>query len=216
MEFTQLIAQRYSCKNFGAGKVDAAALHTILEAGRLAPTAKNTQEQRIYVVQSEEGLAKIDAATPCRYGAPVCLVVAYDKNHTFTYPGERMNSGMEDAAIVATHLLLGAANAGVDSCWVNFFDPDKLAKALGLPENEEIVMLLDLGHAAEGAGPLPNHSSRKPLSETVTFLYITGMQKSPRTLVFRPTCGGLCFIPVFSSAGGRYPANPDLHAPDRG
>ena len=61
MEFTQLIAQRYSCKNFGAGRVDAAALHTILEAGRLAPTAKNTQEQRIYVVQSEEGLAKIDA-----------------------------------------------------------------------------------------------------------------------------------------------------------
>ena len=53
MEFTQLIAQRYSCKNFGAGKVDAAALHTILEAGRLAPTAKNAQEQRIYVVQSE-------------------------------------------------------------------------------------------------------------------------------------------------------------------
>ena len=140
MEFTQLIAQRYSCKNFGTGKVDAAALHTILEAGRLAPTAKNTQEQRIYVIQSEEGLAKIDAAPPCRYGAPVCLVVAYDKNHTFTYPGERMNSGMEDAAIVATHLLLGAANAGVDSCWVNFFDPDKLAKALGLPENEEIVI----------------------------------------------------------------------------
>lgn len=55
MEFTQLIAQRYSCKNFGTGKVDAAALHIILEAGRLAPTAKNTQEQRIYVVQSEEG-----------------------------------------------------------------------------------------------------------------------------------------------------------------
>ena len=37
MEFTQLIAQRYSCKNFGAGKVDAAALHTILEAGRWHP-----------------------------------------------------------------------------------------------------------------------------------------------------------------------------------
>ena len=64
MEFTQLIAQRYSCKNFGAGKVDAAALHTILEAGRLAPTAKNTQEQRIYVIQSEEGLAKIDVPPP--------------------------------------------------------------------------------------------------------------------------------------------------------
>ena len=183
MEFTQLIAQRYSCKNFGAGKVDAAALHTILEAGRLAPTAKNTQEQRLYVVPSEEEatanavgklskeeiLEKPDRGPPCRYGAPTCLVVAFDKNSVFTYPGGKRDSGVEDAAIVATHLLLGAANAGVDSCWVNFFDPDKLAKALGLPENEEIVMLLDLGHAAEGAGPLPNHSSRKPLSETVTF-----------------------------------------------
>ena len=66
--------------------------------------------------------------------------------------------------------LLGAANAGIDSCWVNFFDPDKLAKALGLPENEEILMLLDLGFAAEGVTPLPNHSARKPLTETVRYL----------------------------------------------
>ncbi len=198
MEFTQLIAQRYSCKNFGAGRVDAAALHTILEAGRLAPTAKNTQEQRIYVVQSEEGLAKIDAATPCRYGAPICLVVAYDKNHTFTYTGERMTSGMENATIEATHLFLGAANAGVDSCWVNFFDPDKLAKALGLPENEEIVMLLDLGHAAEGAGPLPNHSSRKPLSETGTFLKPSqGCKKAPARW-FSGQHAGACVLFQFS------------------
>lgn len=31
-------------------------------------------------------------------------------------------------------------------------------------------MLLDLGFAAEGAGPLPNHGSRKPLAETVSYL----------------------------------------------
>ena len=171
MEFTEVVRSRYSCKNFDAGKaVDAAKLTEILEAGRVAPTAKNFQEQKIYVIQSAEGLAKIDKATPCRYNAPPCLVVAFDRTNVFTYPGGRRDSGVEDATIVATHMILAAANAGVDSCWVNFFDPDKLAKALGLPENEEIVMLLDLGHAAEGAGPLPNHSSRKPLSETVTFL----------------------------------------------
>lgn len=171
MEFTEVVRNRYSCKNFDAGKaVDAAKLTEILEAGRVAPTAKNFQEQKIYVIQSAEGLAKIDKATPCRYNAPTCLVVAFDRTNVFTYPGGRRDSGVEDATIVAAHMILAAANAGVDSCWVNFFDPDKLAKALGLPENEEIVMLLDLGHAAEGAGPLPNHSSRKPLSETVTFL----------------------------------------------
>ena len=77
---------------------------------------------------------------------------------------------MEDASIVATHLMLAAANAGVDSCWLNFFDPDKLAQALGLPENEEILMILDLGFAAEGVTPLPNHNARKPLTETVRYL----------------------------------------------
>ena len=170
MEFTEVIKNRYSCKKYDGSPVSAEQLNEILEAGRVAPTAKNLQEQRIYVVQSEEGLAKIDAATPCRYGAPVVLVVAFDKNNVFTYPGGKRDSGIEDASIVATHLMLAAANAGVDSCWLNFFDPDALAKALGLPENEEILMLLDLGHAAEGAGPLANHASRKELAETVSYL----------------------------------------------
>lgn len=85
-------------------------------------------------------------------------------------PGGKRDSGVEDASIVATHLMLAAANAGVDSCWLNFFDPDKLAQALGLPENEEILMILDLGFAAEGVTPLPNHSARKPLTETVRYL----------------------------------------------
>ena len=57
----------------------------------------------------------------------------------------------------------------MDSCWLNRFDPDAAKERLGLPENEELLMLLDLGYAAEGTGPLPNHESRKPLSETVTY-----------------------------------------------
>ena len=95
--------------------------------------------------------------------------MAFDKNHVFTYPGEKRDSGVEDASIVATHMMLAAANAGVDSCWLNFFDPDKAAKELSLPENEEVLMILDLGYAAEGVGPLPNHASRKPLEETVVY-----------------------------------------------
>lgn len=40
--------------------MDKEALQAILEAGRMAPTAKDLQEQHIYVVQSKEGIAKID------------------------------------------------------------------------------------------------------------------------------------------------------------
>lgn len=170
MEFNEVVRNRYSCKKYSDRQVEPEKLTAILEAGRLAPTAKNLQEQHIYVLQSAEALAKIDEATPCRYGAPTVLVVAFDKNNVFTYPGEKRDSGVEDATIIATHLILATADEGVDSCWINYFDPEKLANILGLPENEEVLMVMDLGYAAEGAGPLPNHSSRKPLSETVTYL----------------------------------------------
>lgn len=170
MEFTDVVKNRYACKKYDGTQISAVQLDAILEAGRLAPTAKNLQGQRIYVVQSAEGLAKIDALTPCRYGAPTVLVVAYDKNSVFVFPGGKANSGEEDASIVATHMMLAAANAGVDSCWLNFFDPEAVAKTLNLPENEQVLMLLDLGHAAPDAGPLPNHTSRKPLAETVKYL----------------------------------------------
>ena len=169
MEFTQVVKNRYSCKKFSDRAVEPAKLEEILEAGRAAPTAKNLQEQRIYVVQSQAGREMIDRITPFRYGAPVCVIVAFDTQNMYTYPGGKRTSGVEDAAIVATHMLLAAANAGVDSCWLNCFDPDKLAKELNLPDNEEVLMILDLGYAAEDAAPLPNHFSRKALAETVSY-----------------------------------------------
>lgn len=170
MEFKELAKKRFSCKNFSDKKIDEDSLKYILECGRLAPTAKNNQEQHIYVATSEESLKKIDDCTPCRYGAPTVLVVTFDKNNVYHYPGDMRDSGIEDASIVATHLILGATDVEVNSCWVNFFDPDKLHAALGLPENEEILMILDLGYAADGAQPLRNHDSRKPLTDTVSYI----------------------------------------------
>lgn len=145
-------------------------MDAILEAGRLAPTAKNLQEQRVYVVQSENGLAKIDKITPCRYGAATVIAVAFNRDNVFTYPGEKRDSGIEDATIVATHMVLAAKAAGVDSCWINFFDPEIAAKELNLPENEEVLMLLDLGYPVEGTKPLATHNQRKEISETVTYM----------------------------------------------
>lgn len=170
MEFLKLAEKRYSCKKYSDRIVEDDKLTAILEAGRLAPTAKNLQEQHIYVATTDDALTKIDQCTPCRYGARTVLIVAFNKENVYIYPGGKRDSGIEDASIVATHMMLAAADAGVDSCWVNCFDPDKLHSLLGLPENEEILMLLDLGYADQSAAPLPNHFSRKPLADTVTHL----------------------------------------------
>lgn len=170
MNFLELAEKRYSCKQYSDRPVEADKLQAVLEAGRLAPTAKNLQEQHVYVLQSDEALEKFDQLTPCRYGAKTALMVTYDKKNVFTYPGEKRDSGVEDARIIATHMILEATEQGLDSCWINFFDPDRAKELYDLPEEEEVLMLMDLGYAADGAGPLPNHSSRKDLSETVSYL----------------------------------------------
>lgn len=133
MEFKELVTRRYSCKKYGDSLVADDTIASILEVARHAPTAKNLQEQHVYVIKSEEGLAKVDELTPCRYGAPVVLMVAFSRKNVFTYPGGKRNSGIEDASIVATHLVLAAADAGVDSCWVNNFNPEKPPRPSACP-----------------------------------------------------------------------------------
>ena len=154
MEFGKVVRKRYACKKYSSKKVEREKLEAVLEAGRLAPTAKNLQEQHIYVLESQEALDKFDIETPCRYGAKTVIVVAFDKDNVYRYPGGQRDSGIEDASIVATHMMLAATDQGLNSCWINFLDPDKLAKALELPDAE----------------PLANHFSRKELSETVSYL----------------------------------------------
>ena len=170
MDFEEVIKNRYSCKKYSDKKVEKEKLDKILEAGRLAPTAKNLQEYHIYVIQSEKNLKKIDEVTPCRYGASTVLLVTYDKTNVFTYPGGSRNSGIEDASIVATHMMLAAKNQGVESCWINFLDPDITHKKFRLPAKEEVLMMLDIGYPAEDCEINPLHNKRKDLSETVTFI----------------------------------------------
>ena len=170
MDFIKLAKDRYSLKSYDSRKVEKDKLDVILEAAKLAPTAKNLQNNLIYVVESEEALAKVDELTPCRYGASTVLVISYDRSNVYTYPGGKYDSSFEDAAIVATHIILAAKSIGVDSCWINNFDPDQAREVFDLPENEDVVCFIDLGYPREGAGPLANHSKRKDLDEFVRYI----------------------------------------------
>ena len=87
MTFADLASKRYSCKKYGEKQLSPEQLEAILEAGRVAPTAKNLQPQHVCVIHSPEGIAKVDALTPCRYGAPTVLMVAFNTKNVFTYPG---------------------------------------------------------------------------------------------------------------------------------
>lgn len=75
MDFIKLARDRYSLKKYDGRKVPKDKLDLILEGGRLSPTAKNLQNYKIYVAESDQALSKVDQVTPCRYGAGTVLVL---------------------------------------------------------------------------------------------------------------------------------------------
>ena len=168
MEFEEIIRKRTAIRKFSDRELEKEKLNKILEAGRLAPTAKNNQPQVIYVITSQEGLAKVDMASPCRYNAPAVLIICSDKTKAFT--NKDYSSYETDACIVATHLMLAATNYQVDNIWIEMFDKKILKDVFDIPSNIEPICLLPLGYRAEDCPLNPLHHVRKELHEYVKYL----------------------------------------------
>ena len=170
MEFSDLIRSRYSVRKYADKPVEPGKLEKILAAGQAAPTAKNQQPQRIYVLESEDAIGKIRGITRCAFNAPVVLVVCGDKEAAWTNPFNDRNSAEMDCSIVTTQMMLQAQELGLGTCWVCWFDTEETKKAFHIPENQEVFALLPLGYPAEESKPSGMHDSRKPLEETVVRL----------------------------------------------
>lgn len=168
MTFEEMAKARYSVKKFSDRPVEEEKLQKILQVAGIAPTARNAQAARIYVLKSEDALVKMKTLTPCNYGAPVMLIFSYEDSEVYYYPEQDiLESGAEDCSIVATHVMFEALEQGLGTCWINNFTPEEVRKAFGLPETEHVVLLMDVGYAPEGYQPLPRHDAKKPLEEIV-------------------------------------------------
>jgi nitroreductase len=169
MNFKELSVSRYSVRKFQNRPVEQEKLDLLLEAGLSAPTAANHQPQRILVINKEEGLKKVDNCTQYRFGAPVVLLICYDKNEYWVRKFDGENSGQIDASIVTTQMMLQAADIGLGTTWVMHFDPAKTAEEFKLPEKIIPVAMLPLGYPAVDAAPSHWHVLRHPLDKIVYY-----------------------------------------------
>ncbi len=170
MNFQELSQQRYSLRKFSAQAVEPEKLNLVLQAAQSAPTAHNLQPQRVFVLQSEQALQKVNECTPCHFGAPVVLAVAYDAAEAWKREGDGKNHGEIDAALAAMQMMLQAAELGLGTTYVGMFDAQKLLAAFPEMQGLTPIALLPLGYPAEGAHPARLHAQRKSLSETVQYL----------------------------------------------
>ncbi len=170
MDFLKLSKDRYSVRDYDDRAIEDEVLTKILEAGRLAPTAKNNQPQVVYVLKSEDAIKKIRENTACSFNAPIVLMVCANRDECWTHPETSDSSLVMDASIVCCEMMMAATSLGVGSCWVLRFDKDLAKKQFNLPQNIEPVCLLPLGYPSKNAKPSERHEDRKLLSETVKYL----------------------------------------------
>lgn len=176
MSFLSLAQSRYSCRSFLEKPVEEEKLETVLEAGRIAPTATNSQPVRVTVLKTPEALEKIRQLTRMAYNAPVVLMVTYDANQSYKAVKyeDAHDCGAEDASIVTTHMMLEATDLGLSTLWARGFNAETIERAFGFPETRKLVCLLDVGYADPvHGGPSPRHSVRKPMSEFASSWNVT-------------------------------------------
>lgn len=168
MQFQELAQNRYSCRKFNGQPVENEKLNQVLEAGRIAPTAINAQPVQVKVLKSPEAIAKIRELTRVAYDAPVVLMVCYDEPGCYTAEkyGDSFNSGVMDASIVTTSMMMQATDLGLATLWARGFNASEIEKAFNFPANLKLACLLDVGYAdPELGGPSPRHPVRKSMGE---------------------------------------------------
>ena len=167
MEFEEIIRKRTAIRKFSDRKLEKEKLDKILEAGRLAPTAKNNQPIKIYVIESKDGIEKIDKLSKCRYGAETILIICGNKNEAYQ-KGDYTTAEM-DSCIVATHMMLEATNLNVDNIWVESFDEEILREEFDIPYELTPVLLMPVGYKTEDCPVNPLHDIRKALEEIIEY-----------------------------------------------
>ena len=155
-------------------RIPRETLERCLEAARLAPSACNSQPWSFVVVDDPaqvRELALAACASP-PYGmnkfavdASALVAVVTEKMKLAARIGAQFRGvqySLVDVGIACEHLVLQAAEEGLGSCWLGWFNESAVKRHLGIPRGQKVDLLLCLGYAAEDAVRPKN---RKSLNE---------------------------------------------------
>ena len=168
MEVYEAIRARHSVRSYQDRSVEQEKLARVLEATRLAPSARNEQEWRFVVVTDRakrKALATEASTQSFMAEAPVIIAACAQSD------GRVMRCGQQaypiDVAIAVDHLTLAAVAEGLGTCWIGSFDPAQVRRILGIPPEIQVVELLLLGYPSETG--TPPKKNRLPLDSIVRY-----------------------------------------------
>lgn len=167
MNVADAVRTRKSIRDYLDKPVEDNELNSVLEAGRLAPSASNRQEWRFIVVREPETrkrLARAAGGQTFIGEAPVVIVACAETDDRVMKCGQL--SYPIDVAIALDHMTLVAVELGLGTCWIGFFEEKRVKEILSIPEEIRVVQLMPLGYPAD---PTPAEKSRLPLDTIVKY-----------------------------------------------
>jgi len=157
-ELLEVIYRRRSVRKYEKKPIPEEILKAILEAGRLAPTAKNLQPWHFIVVRDPEIKRKLIFTDWNNFIEEASVVIVgcgeMDKKWAVV-----------DVAIALQNMVIAAEALGLGSCWIGAFEEEEVKRALGVPDHLKVVAMITIGYPAERPEPPP----KKKLEEIVQF-----------------------------------------------
>ncbi len=177
MDFVDLVKVRQSDRGYTPQIVGKDDLLKCLEAGRLAPSACNSQPWKFVVVDESELKVKLAAAVSSKIGglnsfassAQIFIVLVSQKPKLTAKIGGLLKSkdySTYDHGIAAEHICLQATELGLGSCILGWFDEKAIKNLLTIPRGNRIELVITLGYPAKKETRI---KSRKSLEEIVSF-----------------------------------------------
>ncbi|NQU53429.1 MAG: nitroreductase family protein [Bacteroidetes bacterium] len=178
MTFNELINKRQSVRRYQEKPVEREKLHQLVEAVHLAPSACNSQPWKLILVDERELKDEVAKATFSKavafnkfaVQAPVIAVLVIEKAKLIAQIGgsiKDMEYPQIDIGIAAEHFCLQAAELGLGTCMIGWFDEKKIQQLLNIPRKRKIGLVITLGY------PLEDYKLRKkirkPLDEICGF-----------------------------------------------
>ncbi len=167
MALLSTIQNRYSVRAYQPRPVEPEKLRTVLEAARLAPSARNMQDWHFVVVQAEETRQRLMVAANRQAfvgEAPVVIACCATNRDYVMRCGQA--TGPIDVAIAIDHMTLQAVEEGLGTCWIGSFYEDQVKSILNIPDEVRVIELLTLGYPQ---GASPPAKQRESLEQIASF-----------------------------------------------
>ena len=158
MEMLDLILRRQSDRRYSVRPVEPDKIDRILEAGRMAPSACNSQPWKFIVVNDPTVLkdlakAAVEPITGMNSFAdqsPVIIVIVRENPNFSSKFGsnlQRKDYSLIDIGIACQNICLQATAEGLGSCILGWFRERKVRNILGIPSSKRVELLITLGYA---------------------------------------------------------------------